>query len=129
MAGGFSLLKDVPKTLVYKLASYRNSISKVIPERIINRPPSAELRADQTDQDSLPPYEILDAIMQAYVEEDLSRSAIIGQGFSERDVNCVTNLIDRNEYKRRQAPVGVRISERGFGKDRRYPITAKLKFD
>jgi NAD+ synthase (glutamine-hydrolysing) len=129
MAGGFSLLKDVPKTLVYKLANYRNSISKVIPERIIMRPPSAELRADQTDQDSLPPYEILDAIMQAYVEEDLSRSAIIQQGFSERDVSCVTNLIDRNEYKRRQAPVGVRISERGFGKDRRYPITAKLKFD
>jgi NAD+ synthase (glutamine-hydrolysing) len=129
MAGGFSLLKDVPKTLVYKLASYRNSISKVIPERIINRPPSAELRADQTDQDSLPPYEILDAIMQAYVEEDLSRSAIIQKGFRERDVNCVTNLIDRNEYKRRQAPIGVRISERGFGKDRRYPITAKLKFD
>ncbi|MFM9834722.1 MAG: NAD+ synthase [Methylophilaceae bacterium] len=129
MAGGFSLLKDVPKTLVYKLANYRNSISKVIPERIITRPPSAELRAGQTDQDSLPPYAILDAIMQAYVEDDLSRNAIIQQGFSEKDVNRVTNLIDRNEYKRRQAPVGVRITERGFGKDRRYPITAKLKFD
>ena len=129
MAGGFSLLKDVPKTLVYKLAAYRNSISHVIPERIITRAPSAELRAGQTDQDSLPPYEILDAIMQAYVEDDLSRAAIIKLGFSEKDVNRVTTLIDRNEYKRRQAPVGVRITERGFGKDRRYPITAKLKFD
>ncbi len=129
MAGGFSLLKDVPKTLVYKLAEYRNSISKVIPARIISRAPSAELRADQKDQDSLPPYDILDAIMQAYVEDDLSRNAIIQQGFSEKDVNRVTSLIDRNEYKRRQAPVGVRITERGFGKDRRYPITAKLKFD
>ncbi len=129
MAGGFSLLKDVPKTLVYKLAEYRNSISKVIPERIITRAPSAELRANQTDQDSLPSYEILDAIMQAYVEDDLSRSAIVKLGFSEKDVNRVTNLIDRNEYKRRQAPVGVRITQRGFGKDRRYPITCQLKFD
>jgi NAD+ synthase (glutamine-hydrolysing) len=129
MAGGFSLLKDVPKTLVYKLAEYRNSLSKVIPERIITRAPSAELRANQTDQDSLPPYEILDAIMQAYVEEDMSRDKIIAKGFSEKDVNRVTNLIDHNEYKRRQAPVGVRITERGFGKDRRYPITAKLKFN
>ena len=128
MAGGFSLLKDVPKTLVYKLAEYRNTLSKVIPERIITRAPSAELRANQTDQDSLPPYETLDAIMQAYVEEDLSRHAIIKLGYSENDVNRVTNLIDRNEYKRRQAPVGVRITQRGFGKDRRYPITCKLKF-
>ena len=128
MAGGFSLLKDVPKTLVYKLAAYRNSISHVIPTRIITRAPSAELRADQTDQDSLPPYEILDAIMQAYVEDDLSRAAITKLGFSEKDVNRVTTLIDRNEYKRRQAPVGVRITQRGFGKDRRYPITCKLKF-
>ena len=129
MAGGFSLLKDVPKTLVYKLAEYRNSLSKVIPERIITRAPSAELRANQTDQDSLPPYEILDAIMQAYVEEDMSRDKIIKLGFTEKDVNRVTNLIDHNEYKRRQAPVGVRITQRGFGKDRRYPITCKLKFD
>ncbi|MES2579894.1 MAG: NAD+ synthase [Pseudomonadota bacterium] len=129
MAGGFSLLKDVPKTLVYKLAEYRNSISPVIPTRIITRAPSAELRANQTDQDSLPAYEILDAIMQAYVEDDLSRSVIMQLGFSEKDVLRVTNLIDRNEYKRRQAPVGVRITQRGFGKDRRYPITAKLKFD
>ena len=129
MAGGFSLLKDVPKTLVYKLAEYRNRISKTIPERIITRPPSAELRADQKDQDSLPPYDILDAIMQAYVEDDLSRGAIVKLGFSEKDVARVTTLIDRNEYKRRQAPVGVRITQRGFGKDRRYPITCKLKFN
>ncbi len=128
MAGGFSLLKDVPKTLVYKLAQYRNRLSKVIPERIITRAPSAELHANQTDQDSLPPYDILDAIMQAYVEEDLSRTAIMAKGYAEQDVSRVTNLIDRNEYKRRQAPVGVRITQRGFGKDRRYPITCKLKF-
>jgi NAD+ synthase (glutamine-hydrolysing) len=129
MAGGFSLLKDVPKTLVYKLAEYRNLLSHVIPTRIITRAPSAELRQDQKDQDSLPAYEILDAIMQAYVEEDLGRADIIAKGFSEADVNRVTNLIDRNEYKRRQAPVGVRITQRGFGKDRRYPITCKLKFN
>jgi NAD+ synthase (glutamine-hydrolysing) len=129
MAGGFSLLKDVPKTLVYKLAEYRNALSHVIPTRIITRAPSAELRANQTDQDSLPPYEILDAIMQAYVEEDMSRDKIIKLGFSEKDVSRVTNLIDHNEYKRRQAPVGVRITQRGFGKDRRYPITCKLKFN
>lgn len=129
MAGGFSLLKDVPKTLVYQLAYYRNSISRVIPERIITRPPSAELRDDQTDQDSLPAYEILDAIMQAYVEDDLSLEAIEQLGYSKADVVRVTSLIDRNEYKRRQAPVGVRITQRGFGKDRRYPITCKLNFD
>jgi NAD+ synthase (glutamine-hydrolysing) len=129
MAGGFSLLKDVPKTLVYKLAEYRNSISHVIPQRIITRAPSAELRHDQKDQDSLPPYEILDAIMQAYVEDDLSRADIIAKGFSAADVARVTTLIDRNEYKRRQAAVGVRITQRGFGKDRRYPITCKLTFN
>ena len=127
MAGGFSLLKDVPKTLVYRLARYRNSISQVIPERIIMRPPSAELRFDQTDQDSLPNYEILDAIMEAYVEHDSSRADIISMGYSGKDVTQVLNLIDRNEYKRRQAPLGVRITHRGFGKDRRYPITSKFK--
>ena len=129
MAGGFALLKDVPKTLVYQLANYRNSLSTVIPERIITRPPSAELRDDQTDQDSLPPYEILDAIMQAYVEEDLSHADIIKLGYREADVKRVTRLIDINEYKRRQAPIGVRITQRGFGKDRRYPITCKLNFN
>ncbi|MEZ0232993.1 MAG: NAD+ synthase [Methylophilaceae bacterium] len=126
MAGGFSLLKDVPKTLVYKLARYRNAISPVIPERIILRAPSAELRPGQTDQDSLPPYDVLDAIMEAYVEHDSSRSDIIGMGYREQDVTRVANLIDRNEYKRRQAPIGVRITQRGFGKDRRYPITSKF---
>lgn len=129
MAGGFALLKDVPKILVYQLANYRNSLSTVIPERIITRPPSAELRDDQTDQDSLPPYEILDAIMQAYVEDDLSHADIIKLGYREADVKRVTRLIDINEYKRRQAPIGVRITQRGFGKDRRYPITCKLNFN
>lgn len=126
MAGGFALLKDVPKTLVYKLAHYRNSLGLVIPERIITRAPSAELRHDQKDQDSLPPYEILDAIMEAYVEDDASRADIIAMGYSKQDVDRVTRLIDRNEYKRRQSPIGVRITQRGFGKDRRYPITSKF---
>ena len=128
MAGGFALLKDVPKTLVYQLCDYRNQLSQVIPQRIITRPPSAELRADQTDQDSLPPYEVLDAIVEAYVENDLGRADIIAMGFKVADVNRVVSLIDRNEYKRRQSPVGVRITHKGFGKDRRYPITVKLDF-
>ena len=128
MAGGFALLKDVPKTMVYRLANYRNAISPVIPERIISRPPTAELRHNQTDQDSLPPYEILDAIMEAYVEHDCSRADIVAMGYREQDVARVVGLIDRNEYKRRQAPVGVRITHRGFGKDRRYPITSKFNF-
>lgn len=126
MAGGFSVLKDVPKTLVYRLARYRNSLSSVIPERIIERPPSAELRPNQTDQDSLPPYEILDAIMEAYVELDCGYSEILAMGYTEQDISRVLRLIDRNEYKRRQAPPGVRITHRGFGKDRRYPITSKF---
>lgn len=129
MAGGFALLKDVPKTLVYKLAHYRNSLSAVIPERIITRAPSAELRHDQKDQDSLPPYEILDAIVEAYVERDTSRSEIVAQGYDKKDVDKVTRLIDHNEYKRRQSPIGVRITQRGFGKDRRYPITSKFEFN
>ena len=126
MAVGFALLKDVPKTLVYQLSNYRNSISSVIPERIITRPPSAELRHDQKDQDSLPAYEILDAIMEAYVEHDASHADILAMGYRAQDVNRVTSLIDRNEYKRRQSPIGVRITQRGFGKDRRYPITSKF---
>lgn len=129
MAGGFALLKDVPKTLVYKLAHYRNSLSPVIPERIITRAPSAELRHDQKDQDSLPPYEILDAIMELYVEQDASRADIVAKGYAKQDVDRVTTLIDRNEYKRRQSPIGVRITQRGFGKDRRYPITSKFLFN
>jgi NAD+ synthetase len=129
MAGGFAVLKDVPKTLVYRLADYRNKLSPVIPERIITRPPSAELRADQTDQDSLPPYAILDAIMEMYVEYDQSPADIIATGFNSEHVRRVVTLIDRNEYKRRQAPVGVRITHRGFGKDRRYPITSGYRPD
>ena len=127
MAGGFAVLKDVPKTIVYQLAEYRNSLSAVIPERIITRPPSAELKAGQTDQDTLPPYEILDGIMEAYVEYDLCPAQIIAAGFTEKDVRRVIQMIDRNEYKRRQSPVGVRITQRAFGKDRRYPITSKYQ--
>jgi NAD+ synthetase len=129
MAGGFAVLKDVPKTMVYRLAHYRNSISDVIPARIIQRAPSAELRPGQTDQDSLPPYEILDAIMEAYVEHDCSPTDIVSMGYRIQDVSRVVTLIDRNEYKRRQSPVGVRITHRGFGKDRRYPITSKYRFE
>lgn len=128
MAGGFAVLKDVPKTLVYRLSQYRNSIAPVIPERIIERPPSAELRHDQKDQDGLPPYEILDAILEAYVEADRSPAEIVALGYAADDVRRVVSLIDRNEYKRRQSPVGVRITQRGFGKDRRYPITSKYRF-
>ena len=127
MAGGFAVLKDVSKTLVYRLSHYRNSLSPVIPQRIIDRPPSAELRPDQTDQDTLPPYKVLDAIIQLYVEEDASEKEMIEAGFSEQDVCWVVRQINRSEYKRRQSPIGVRITERGFGKDRRYPITNHYK--
>jgi NAD+ synthase (glutamine-hydrolysing) len=129
MAGGFALLKDVPKTLVYRLCHYRNNISKVIPERIITRPPSAELRANQLDQDSLPAYDILDGIIEAYVEDDLGYADIVAKGYSASDVRRVIAMIDRNEYKRSQSPIGVRITDRGFGKDRRHPITAKTNFE
>ncbi|HEY3328362.1 MAG TPA: NAD+ synthase [Novimethylophilus sp.] len=127
MAGGYAVLKDVPKTLVYRLAHYRNSLAPIIPQRTITRAPSAELRHNQADQDSLPPYEVLDAIMEMYVENDRSPEDIIAAGFTQHDVKRVITLIDRNEYKRRQAPVGVRITHRGFGKDRRYPITSGYK--
>jgi len=123
MAGGFDVLKDVPKTLVFRLAWYRNSLSQVIPERVITRPPSAELAPDQKDEDSLPGYDILDQILNLYVERDYSAEAIVAEGFERADVERVVRLVDINEYKRRQAPIGVRITERGFGKDRRYPIT------
>lgn len=124
MAGGFDVLKDVPKMLVYELARYRNSLSPVIPQRVIDRPPSAELAPDQTDQDKLPPYEVLDQILECYVEQDYSATDIIDQGFDEAIVRRVIRLVDLNEYKRRQAPIGVRITRRGFGRDRRYPITS-----
>jgi len=127
MAGGFAVLKDLNKMLVYRLANYRNGISPVIPRRVIERPPSAELRPDQTDQDSLPPYPVLDAIMEAYVEGDLSPKEIIGQGYSRADVERVVRLVRISEYKRRQAPVGIRITPRGFGKDWRFPITNKFR--
>ncbi len=129
MAGGFAVLKDVSKTWVYRLSNYRNSLGRVIPERIITRPPSAELRPDQTDQDSLPPYDVLDAIMALFVEKNLSIPEIIGRGYAEADVQRVVRLIRINEYKRRQAPVGVRITDRGFGKDWRYPITVRYQDD
>jgi NAD+ synthetase len=127
MAGGFAVLKDINKMLVYRLARYRNALSPVIPQRVIERAPSAELRANQTDQDSLPPYPVLDAIMEAYVEGDLSPREIIGHGYSRQDVERVVRLIRSSEYKRRQAPVGVRITPRGFGKDWRYPITNRFR--
>ena len=123
MAGGFDALKDCPKLLVYALARYRNTLGYCIPQRVIDRPPSAELAPDQTDQDNLPPYEELDEIIERYVEEDQSPGQIVAAGFAESDVKRVIRLIDLNEYKRRQAPVGVRITTRGFGRDRRYPIS------
>ena len=127
MAGGFAVLKDVPKTLVYRLSNYRNSLSQVIPQRIIDRPPSAELRPDQTDQDSLPPYDMLDAILAAYVERDLSAREIVALGYDAAIVRKVIRMVDFAEYKRRQAPPGPRITPRNFGKDRRYPITSKYR--
>ena len=132
MAGGFSVLKDVPKTLVYELARYRNAleaseVEDVIPQEVIDRAPSAELLPGQSDEDSLPPYAILDEILELYVEKDLSADAIILQGFDKKVVQHVVKLVDRNEYKRRQSPVGIRLTERGFGRDRRYPITNAWK--
>ncbi len=128
MAGGFDVLKDVSKTMVYSLATYRNSEyshtpDEVIPQRVIDRPPSAELAPDQVDQDSLPPYDVLDRILELYVEQDQSATLIIAHGFDEQIVRRVLRLVDLNEYKRRQSPVGVRLTQRGFGRDRRYPIT------
>lgn len=124
MAGGFDVLKDVPKTLVFELSKYRNTLSPAIPQRVIDRPPSAELAPGQTDQDNLPPYDILDAILEGYVEQDKSVSDLVAAGFDEATVRKVIKLVDINEYKRRQAPVGPRITSRNFGKDRRYPITS-----
>jgi NAD+ synthase (glutamine-hydrolysing) len=133
MAGGFAVIKDVAKTLVYQLANWRNQHdpygrgASPIPERIITRAPSAELRPDQTDQDSLPPYEVLDAILSRYMEQDQSAQEIVAAGFALADVEKVTRLIRLNEYKRRQAPIGIRITHRGFGKDWRYPITSHFR--
>lgn len=133
MAGGFAVIKDVVKTQVFKLAEWRNhndpygTGTNPIPERIITRPPSAELRADQKDQDSLPPYEVLDAIVQRYMENDQGINALVADGFDQADVEKVTRLIKLNEYKRRQSPVGIRVTHRSFGKDWRYPITNRFR--
>jgi NAD+ synthase (glutamine-hydrolysing) len=133
MAGGFAVIKDLAKTTVFKLSRWRNANdpygtgSEPIPERIITRPPSAELRPDQTDQDSLPAYEVLDAILERYMENDQSIDDIIAAGFAQTDVERVTRLIKINEYKRRQAPVGIRVTHRSFGKDWRYPITNRFR--
>jgi NAD+ synthase (glutamine-hydrolysing) len=124
MAGGFAVLKDISKTLVYRLARHRNELGRVIPERIITRAPSAELRANQTDQDSLPPYDVLDGILELYVEQNRSPAEIVAAGFAPDDVRKIVRLIKLSEYKRRQAAVGIRITPRGFGKDWRYPITS-----
>lgn len=127
MAGGFAVLKDVSKTWVVRLSNYRNTLSHVIPQRVITRPPSAELKPDQTDQDSLPPYNILDGIMGCYVEQNLSIAEIVASGFAEADVQRVVKLIRSSEYKRRQSPVGVRVTDSSFGKDWRYPITVRYQ--
>ncbi|MGR9114721.1 MAG: NAD+ synthase [Gammaproteobacteria bacterium] len=124
MAGGFAPIKDVPKLLVYELARYRNSRAEVIPERVLTRPPSAELAPDQVDEDSLPPYDILDPILERYVERDQSADEIIAAGYDPDHVVRAISLVDRNEYKRRQSPPGIRITPRAFGRDRRYPITS-----
>ena len=128
MAGGFAVIKDVAKTLVYRLAAWKNAQGvEVIPQRIITRPPSAELRPDQKDQDSLPPYEVLDGILQRYMQDDEGLDEIVAAGYAQADVERVTRLIKINEYKRRQAPVGIRITHRAFGRDWRYPITSKFR--
>ena len=124
MAGGFAPIKDVPKLLVYRLANYRNSLGSIIPRRVLERAPSAELAPDQKDQDSLPPYEVLDPILERYIEQDRSIEQIVAEGFDAGVVLRVVRMVDRNEYKRRQAPPGIRISRRAFGRDRRYPITS-----
>jgi len=127
MAGGFAPIKDCSKLLVYRLAHWRNTQSAAIPARVIERPPSAELRFDQKDTDSLPPYEVLDPILEAFIEEDLSVEEIVARGFDRATVGRILDLVKRNEYKRRQAPPGVRVSGRAFGRDWRYPITSGYK--
>jgi NAD+ synthase (glutamine-hydrolysing) len=123
MAGGFAVIKDVPKTLVYELARWRNQQGRVIPEEVLTRAPTAELRAEQRDEDTLPPYEVLDPILELYVEQDLPPSRIVERGFAPAVVSKVVAMVDRSEYKRRQAPPGVKITPKAFGKDRRLPIT------
>jgi NAD+ synthase (glutamine-hydrolysing) len=124
MAGGFAPIKDVPKLLVYRLCEYRNSLGPVIPQRVLERPPSAELAPDQKDEDSLPPYAVLDPILERYIEQERSVESIVAEGYDPALVARVAMLVDRNEYKRRQAPPGVRLTQRAFGRDRRYPLTS-----
>jgi len=123
MCGGLAVIKDVPKTLVYKLARHRNSLGLVIPERVFSKAPTAELKFNQTDQDTLPPYEVLDGILKAYVEEDKDITQIIASGFDPEMVRKTSGVVDKNEYKRRQAPPGIKITPKAFGRDRRMPIT------
>jgi NAD+ synthetase len=127
MAGGFAVIKDIVKTLVYRIANWRNTQSQVIPQRVIDRAPSAELAEGQTDQDLLPPYEVVDAVVERYMERDLSAEQIASAGFDLATVREVVRMIQANEYKRRQAPPGVRITPRSFGKDWRYPITSGFR--
>ncbi len=127
MVGGFAVIKDVPKTLVYALARHRNTLGEVIPQATIDKPPSAELRPGQLDTDALPPYEVLDPIIEAYVEDDASFEAIVARGYDEATVRRVIDLINRNEYKRRQSPPGVKITPRAFGRDRRYPLASRYR--
>jgi NAD+ synthase (glutamine-hydrolysing) len=127
MAGGLAVIKDVPKTLVYKLAAFRNSQGRVIPERVFTKPPTAELKPNQKDQDTLPAYEALDKILKAYVEEDKDLSRIISLGLDKATVEKVLKMVDRSEYKRRQSPPGFKITPKAFGRDRRMPITNRYQ--
>ena len=127
MAGGFAVIKDVPKTLVYQLSRYRNSVSAVIPERVFIKAPTAELKPHQKDQDTLPDYEILDAILKLYIEEDKYLDEIVAKGFNRETAAKVISMVDKSEYKRRQSPPGIKITPKAFGRDRRMPITNKYK--
>jgi NAD+ synthase (glutamine-hydrolysing) len=127
MAGGFAVLKDIPKTLIYRLAKYRNEVAAIIPQRIIDRPPTAELAFDQKDEDSLPPYSILDQILALYLNQEQSPDQICDAGFDRDTVEKVIKLVNRSEYKRRQSAIGPRIDHTAFGRDRRYPITSGYK--
>ncbi|MDQ2994044.1 MAG: NAD(+) synthase, partial [Pseudomonadota bacterium] len=124
MVGGFCVLKDIPKTWVYRLAEYRNALSPVIPQAVIDRPPTAELAANQLDQDTLPPYPILDGILMLYIEYDASLEDIVAAGYDRPTALKVICMVERNEYKRRQSPIGVRVTQKAFGRDRRFPITS-----
>jgi NAD+ synthase (glutamine-hydrolysing) len=128
MVGGFAVLKDVPKQLVYRLANYRNRLAgeEIIPKSILEKEPSAELKPNQRDTDSLPPYDILDPIAESYVEQELDARQIHDLGYDTATVEGVIKMIDRSEYKRRQAPLGIKITPRAFGKDRRMPVTNKF---